>query len=56
MSVSYRLYDVDGNILGEATAYLETLGSEKTWKFKATYNDVDASEVSTFEFLGVDYY
>lgn len=56
VSVSYRLYDVDSNILGEATSYLETLGSKKTWKFKAIYSDIDASEVSTFEFLGVDYY
>lgn len=56
INIYYRLYDADGNVLGEATAYLETLSSKKTWKFKAVYNDIDANEVSKFEFLNIDYY
>jgi len=56
IDISYRLYDKDGNILGEATTYLDNLSSKKTWKFKATYSDVDANEVDKFEFLGIDYY
>lgn len=54
--LEYRLYDKEGNILGEATAYLETLDSEKTWKFKATYDNLDAKDVSSFEFIEIDYY
>lgn len=56
ISVKYRLYDVDENILGEATAYLEELEEGQVWKFKATYYEIDAKEVSTFEFSGIDYY
>lgn len=56
IDISYRLYDKDGNILGEATTYLDNLSSKKTWKFKAIYSDIDAKEVDKFEFLGIDYY
>lgn len=56
LDISYRLYDKEGNVLGEATAYLDNLSSKKTWKFKATYSEIDANEVDHFEFLGIDYY
>jgi hypothetical protein len=56
ISLTYRVYDKDKNVLGEATAYLETLGKQKTWKFKAVYQDIDVEEVDSYEFVGIDYY
>lgn len=56
IDISYRLYDKDGNILGDAAAYLDNLGSKKTWKFKAIYTNIDAKEVEKVEFLEIDYY
>lgn len=56
ISLEYRVYDKEGNILGNAMTYLEELEANKSWKFKAIYSEIDASEIDSFEFSRIDYY
>lgn len=55
LSLDYELYDKDGTILGVATAYLDNLPKGKTWKFKATYSDMDAKDVKKYNLISVVY-
>lgn len=55
VNVSYNIYDIKGNILGTITASLDKLQANKTWKFKAVYDEPDASEALTFEFSNFQY-
>jgi len=50
IEISYYLYNAEGEVLGEATAYIQKLGSKKTWSFKVIYDEVDAKNVSSFEY------
>ncbi len=47
LQVTYNLYDANGNILGNAHASVEYIGSGKTWKF--TTEPVRAPDYQYFE-------
>ena len=50
VSISYYVYNENGDVLGEATNYLQKLGAKKTWNFKVIYDEVDADMVTNFEY------
>ena len=50
LSISYYVYNEEGEVLGEASNYIPTLGANKTWNFKLIYDDVDANKVAKFEY------
>lgn len=56
LSIEIRLYDKEGNILGEETSYLETLKENKTWRFKISYSGIDSKEVDSYEITEIYYY
>lgn len=56
LDITYIVYDNEGNSLGNAYAYIDGLKKNKTWKFKAIYEDIDADEVGSFELLSVNAY
>lgn len=56
VSIYFKLYDKDNNVLGTASAYMDKLDKNENWKFKATYSSLDASEVSTYEIINIEYY
>ena len=49
IEIEYYLYDEKGNILGEATDYVEKIEEGKTWKFSAEYYGIDYKEVKRIE-------
>ena len=49
VEIEYHLYDEKGNIIGEATDYVEEIGVGKTWKFSAEYYGIDYKEVKRIE-------
>lgn len=50
INIDYYLYNERGEVLGEASTYLQKLGANKTWNFKVIYDEVDAREVFKFEY------
>lgn len=56
LEIKYKVYDEEKNILGYAVAYVEHVEKDESWKFKATYNAIDASEVKSYAFDSIDYY
>ncbi len=50
IDISYYLYNESGEVLGEAGTYIQRLGAKKTWNFKVIYDDVDAMNVTKFEY------
>ena len=50
IEINYYLYNEKEEVLGVATTLIQKLGAKKTWKFKAIYDDVDASSVYKFEY------
>ncbi len=50
IGINYLLYNEEGEVLGEASNYIQKLGAGKTWNFKVIYDDVDASKVVKFEY------
>ena len=50
IDINYYVYNEAGEVLGEASNYIQKLGAKKTWNFKAIYDDVDADTVSKFEY------
>ncbi len=50
LDIRYTLYNDSNEILGEATVFIQNLGAGKTWNFKAIYNDIDANQVTNFEY------
>lgn len=50
ISLNYIVYNEDGEVLGEATNYIQKLAAGKTWNFKLIYDDVDANKVAKFEY------
>lgn len=49
MEISYKLYDKEKNVIGMATAYIEEIDKKEKWKFKATYQEIDAKGVSDYK-------
>ena len=56
VTLTYRIYDQNGVILGDSTAYLDNFEKGKVWKFKIIYSDIDSKEVGNIEFINVDTY
>lgn len=55
VSLSYTIYDLEGNILGNAYAYIDRISSEENWKFKASYLDVDATDAVSYKLIDISY-
>lgn len=55
VSLIYTIYDLEGNILGNAYAYIDRIGPEETWKFKANYLDIDATDAVSYKLIDVSY-
>lgn len=55
VSLIYSIYDLEGNILGNAYAYVDRIGSEETWKFKANYFDIDATDAVSYKLIDISY-
>lgn len=56
IALDFVIYDLDGIILGNAYAYLEKIGENETWKFKAVYDDIDATDAVSYKLINVVYY
>lgn len=56
ISLNFTIYDLDGTILGNAYAYLDRIGENEAWKFKASYNDIDATDAVSYKLIDVVYY
>lgn len=54
--LKFSIYDLDGNILGTAYASLEQINENETWKFKAKYDDIDATDAVSYKLIDVSYY
>ncbi len=50
IAINYYVYNEAGEILGEASNYIQKLGPKKTWNFKLIYDNVDAKDVVRFEY------
>ena len=48
VSITYNLYDADGNIIGNAYANANNVGAGSSWKYEAT-SALDPDEVASFE-------
>ena len=55
VTLSYTIYDLEGNILGNAYAYIDRISSEETWKFKASYLDIDATDAVSYKLIDISY-
>lgn len=55
VNIEYKLYDVSNNVIGEAVANISNLESKETWKFKATYSDIDANKIVKIKFSNISY-
>jgi hypothetical protein len=56
ISLTYRFYDENGIILGDAETYVSNLNEQDTWKFKVLFSEIDADLVKTYELIAVKYY
>jgi len=56
ISLNFAVYDLDGNILGNAYAYLDRIDENETWKFKASYDAIDATDAVSYKLIDVSYY
>ena len=56
INLDFVIYDIDGNVLGNAYAYLERINENESWKFKARYDDVDATDAVSYKLVDVSYY
>lgn len=56
LNIVFYVYDGNNNILGEATASLSSLEENGTWKFKAKYEENDASNVSSYKFSSIEFF
>ena len=54
VSISYDLYDNDGNVVGVASANIERIGKGATWKFNAEYYTSNCKEVAKYKFYKID--
>ena len=56
VTLTYRIYDKNGVILGDSTTFLDNFEKGKVWKFKIIYSDIDSKDVGNVEFINVDTY
>ena len=55
VNIDFSLYDKDGNSLGQAYGNIGKIKKDKAWKFNIIYEDINASEVVSFELDSVNY-
>ena len=55
IQITYTIYDIKGNVLGESYAYISKLESNKTWNFKSIYDEVDSKDALKFELSEVSF-
>lgn len=55
IQITYTIYDIKGNVLGESSAYLSCLDKGKTWNFKSVYDEIDSKNALKFELRKVRY-
>ena len=56
IQITYTIYDIKGNVLGESSAYLSCLDKGKTWNFKSVYDEIDSKDALRFEIREVTYF
>lgn len=56
INLDFVIYDLDGNVLGNAYAYLERINGNESWKFKARYDDIDSTDAVSYKLVDVSYY
>ena len=56
LTLNFVIYDLDGNILGNAYASLDRIDKKESWKFKASYYDIDATDAVSYKLIDVSYY
>lgn len=56
LTLNFVVYDLDGNILGNAYASLDRIDEKESWKFKASYYDIDATDAVSYKLIDVSYY
>lgn len=54
ISIFYKLYDKNNNVIGYASDYIEELDEGETWSFACEYYGLDASDVARVEFDEVE--
>lgn len=54
--ITFNVYDANGNVLGEASANINSLASKDTWKFKARYEENDAKYATNYKFTSIEFY
>ena len=55
IQITYTIYDIKGNVLGESYAYISKLENNKTWNFKSIYDEVDSKDALKFELSEVSF-
>ena len=56
ITIEYTLYDVNGNVIGMSSDYLDHLEDGETWRFSAEYYGMDASEISYYKLTELEGY
>ncbi len=55
ISLEYNLYDIYNNLVGTAFAQISNVDPHGTWKFKATYSEIDAKTVVKIKLSNIFY-
>ena len=55
-TISFAIYDSEGNNMGTASDSIQNLGPEETWKFEANKSFESDEAPVTFKFVKVTYY
>lgn len=56
VTLNFAIYDLDGNILGNAYASLDRIDKTESWKFKASYYEIDATDAVSYKLIDITYY
>ena len=56
VNLNFAIYDLDGNILGNAYASLDRIDKTESWKFKASYYEIDATDAVSYKLIDITYY
>lgn len=56
VNLNFAIYDLDGNILGNAYASLDRIDKTESWKFKVSYYEIDATDAVSYKLIDITYY
>ena len=56
VTLNFAIYDLDGNILGNAYASLDRIDKTESWKFKSSYYEIDATDAVSYKLIDITYY